>query len=82
MVIQLRTGARRLRSAVTNSNNERLKSLLFMRSYFQPEVVLQQSNKHDKAVSDQACLVKELTKSVENELEIKGFEYNPSEGVS
>ena len=47
-----------------------------MGSYFQPEMVLQQPNEHDKAVSDQAGLVKELTKSLENELEIKGFEYN------
>ena len=73
---QLRTRARRLRAAVTNSNNDSLKALLFMGSYFQPEMASPQFDEHDQTVSNRADLVKELTKSLENELEIKGFDYN------
>ena len=74
--LDLQTRARRLRAAVTNSNNDSLKALLFMGSYFQPEMASPQFNEHDQTVSNRADLVKELTKSLENELEIKGFDYN------
>ena len=47
-----------------------------MRSYFQPEMASPQINEHDQPTSNQANLVMELTKSFENELEIKGFDYN------